>query len=54
MGVEKIEITEMPSREMLEQFLAQIVLGQQMKVIFDYEEGRFRDNANFSSQEILK
>lgn len=43
MGVEqeKVEITEMPTQEVLERFVGQMVLGQEVTVRFNVEEGRF-------------
>lgn len=40
-----IEIKEMPSQELLERFVSQIVLGERITVIFNCEEGVFEDHA---------
>lgn len=42
--MEKIEIKEMPNKELLERFMSQIVLGQAVGVYFDSEKGAFIDH----------
>lgn len=39
--MEKIELTEMPTKEVLEAYLAQIALGAPTTVLFNIEEGKF-------------
>lgn len=41
--MEKIEIAEMPTKDVLEAFMSQLVLGQEVQVYFDCEKGEFID-----------
>lgn len=41
--MEGVKLTEMPSHEVLQEYLAQIVLGKEVRVYFDYEQGVFVD-----------
>lgn len=40
----KIEITQMPTKEMLEAFLSHMVLGTEVTVVFNTEDGVFEQH----------
>ena len=43
METPKIELKEMPTKDLLERFVSEMVLGQAVTVIFNTETGRFED-----------
>lgn len=43
-----VEITEMPSKELLERFMSQLVLGQTVTISFNIVEGRFETIRDYS------
>lgn len=46
----KIEIKEMPTKEVLEQFLTQMVMGQEVVVYFDSDKGMFTTEGQLVEQ----
>lgn len=41
----KVVIQEMPSKEVLEKFLGEIIMGRSLSIFFSIEEGRFVDRS---------